>query len=167
MQASPSGRPGGSTAQLDRAGGGSAPERREQDVGPPAAARRRGRRYDPRGSYGAARGAARTTERSYTVLLYSDDPQVRDRMRLAIGTRPAADLSVEFVDASTYDEASGWSTTTRSTCWCSTARRRPAGGLGIARQLKDEIADAPPDLRGDRPRRRPLARRVRPGRRAR
>ena len=25
----------------------------------------------------------------YTVLLYSDDPQVRDRIRLAIGTRPA------------------------------------------------------------------------------
>ena len=42
------------------------------------------------------------TERSYTVLLYSDDPQVRERMRLAIGARPAKDLKVRFVEASTY-----------------------------------------------------------------
>ena len=40
----------------------------------------------------------------HTVLLYSDDPEVRDRMRMAIGGRPAADLSVKFVDASTYAE---------------------------------------------------------------
>ena len=29
---------------------------------------------------------------------------LRDRFRLAIGTRPAADLSVEFTDASTWEE---------------------------------------------------------------
>ncbi|HEX8632326.1 MAG TPA: hypothetical protein VF755_29560, partial [Catenuloplanes sp.] len=39
-----------------------------------------------------------------TVLLYSDDPKVRDQMRLAIGPRPALDLTVEFVDASTWEE---------------------------------------------------------------
>ena len=31
-------------------------------------------------------------------------PEVRDRMRLAIGTRPAADLTVEFVEAVDHDE---------------------------------------------------------------
>ena len=36
----------------------------------------------------------------YTVLLYSDDLAVRDRIRMAIGVRPAADLAVEFADAS-------------------------------------------------------------------
>ncbi len=30
----------------------------------------------------------------YTVLLYSDDVAVRDRIRLAIGTRPAVDLEI-------------------------------------------------------------------------
>lgn len=44
------------------------------------------------------------TERVHTVLLYSDDPQVRDRMRLAVGTRPASDLTVEFLDAADYAE---------------------------------------------------------------
>ena len=30
---------------------------------------------------------------THTVLLYSDDPAVRDRIRQAIGTKPAADLT--------------------------------------------------------------------------
>ena len=58
----------------------------------------------------------RMSDRRYTVLLYSDDPQVRDRMRLAIGTRPAADLTVEFVEAADLRRVRPrWSTTTRST----------------------------------------------------
>ena len=66
-------------------------------------------------------------------------------MRLAIGARPAADLAVRFVEASTQDEVHPAARLLRtSTCWCSTARRAPAGGLGIARQLKDEIDDCPP-----------------------
>ena len=40
----------------------------------------------------------------HTVLLYSDDPEVRHRMRLAIGSRPAADLSVTFIEAAAYGE---------------------------------------------------------------
>ena len=40
----------------------------------------------------------------YTVLLYSNDAAVRDRIRLAIGPRPAADLRIEFVDATTWEE---------------------------------------------------------------
>ena len=55
------------------------------------------------------------SDRLCTVLLYSDDPQVRDRMRLAVGTRPAPGLEIEFVEAPTTPSASGWSTTTRST----------------------------------------------------
>jgi hypothetical protein len=39
-----------------------------------------------------------------TVLLYSDDPEVRHTMRLAIGTRPAPDLQVRFIEAGTHDE---------------------------------------------------------------
>ena len=39
-----------------------------------------------------------------TVLLYSDDPRVRDRMRLAIGPRPARDLEVEFVECDSFEQ---------------------------------------------------------------
>ncbi len=81
---------------------------------------------------------------TYTVLLYSDDPAVRDRMRLAIGTRPAADLSVEFVDASRYDECLRLIDTYDIDLLVLDGEAAPAGGLGIARQLRDEVADCPP-----------------------
>jgi DNA-binding response OmpR family regulator len=86
----------------------------------------------------------------FVVLLYSDDQQVRDRMRLAIGGRPAADLTVRFVETSSYAE----------TVKCVDAgvdghevdllvldgEASPGGGLGIARQLRDEVPDAPPTV---------------------
>ncbi|MEV6929221.1 hypothetical protein AB0M46_32680 [Dactylosporangium sp. NPDC051485] len=80
----------------------------------------------------------------HIVLLYSDDPEVRDRMRLAIGTRPAADLTVKFVDASTYAEVVKLVDTTDIDLLVLDGEATPGGGLGIARQLKDEITDAPP-----------------------
>jgi len=81
---------------------------------------------------------------TYTVLLYSDDPQVRDRMRLAIGTRPAADLAVEFVDASTSGECIRLIDTYDIDLLVLDGEATPAGGLGIARQLRDEVAQCPP-----------------------
>jgi DNA-binding response OmpR family regulator len=81
---------------------------------------------------------------TYTVLLYSDDPQVRDRIRLAIGTRPAPDLDVEFVDAVTYDECIRLIDTYDIDLLVLDGEAAPAGGLGIARQLRDELAQPPP-----------------------
>lgn len=80
----------------------------------------------------------------HTVLLYSDDPEVRDRMRMAIGSRPAADLSVKFVDASTYAEVVQLVDDTDVDLLVLDGEATPGGGLGIARQLKDEITDPPP-----------------------
>jgi DNA-binding NarL/FixJ family response regulator len=84
------------------------------------------------------------TERSYTVLLYSDDPQVRERMRLAIGTRPARDLVVRFVDSSTYAETVRLLDDEEIDLLLLDGEATPGGGLGIARQLQDEYPDAPP-----------------------
>jgi DNA-binding response OmpR family regulator len=80
----------------------------------------------------------------HTVLLYSDDPEVRDRMRLAIGSRPAADLSVRFVDASTYAEVVRTVDDTDIDLLVLDGEASPGGGLGIARQLRDEVTDPPP-----------------------
>jgi DNA-binding response OmpR family regulator len=80
----------------------------------------------------------------HTVLLYSDDPEVRDRMRLAIGSRPATDLSVRFVDASTYAEVVRTVDDTDIDLLVLDGEASPGGGLGIARQLKDEVTDPPP-----------------------
>jgi len=79
-----------------------------------------------------------------TVLLYSDDPQVRDRMRMAIGPRPAEDLVVRFVDASTYDEVVALVDDTDVDLLVLDGEAAPAGGLGIARQVRDELDDPPP-----------------------
>jgi hypothetical protein len=81
---------------------------------------------------------------TYTVLLYSDDPAVRDRIRLAIGPRPAADLSIEFVDASTWEECRRLLDDYEIDLMVLDGEAAPAGGLGIARQTKDEYAEPPP-----------------------
>jgi DNA-binding response OmpR family regulator len=80
----------------------------------------------------------------HTVLLYSDDAEVRDRMRLAIGSRPAADLTVRFVEASTYAEVVRLVDDTEIDLLVLDGEASPGGGLGIARQLRDEVTDAPP-----------------------
>lgn len=82
--------------------------------------------------------------RTSTVLLYSDDPAVRARMRSAIGTRPAADLAVTFVEASTHGEVIRLVDRSDFDLLVLDGEATPSGGLGIARQLKDEIRDCPP-----------------------
>jgi DNA-binding response OmpR family regulator len=78
------------------------------------------------------------------VLLYSDDPAVRERMRLAIGQEPAADLSVRFLEVSTYDQVIRELDGDRVDLLVLDGEATPTGGIGIARQLRDEYADAPP-----------------------
>ena len=80
----------------------------------------------------------------YTVLLYSDDIAVRDRIRLAIGPRPAADLAIEFVDAATWEECRILLDDFEIDLMVLDGEAAPAGGLGIARQTKDEYLNPPP-----------------------
>jgi DNA-binding response OmpR family regulator len=80
----------------------------------------------------------------YTILLYSDDPVVRHRMRLAIGERPAPDLELTFVESDSYREVVRLLDTTDVDLLVLDGEAAPAGGIGIARQLHDEYADAPP-----------------------
>src|SRR5439155_24433635 len=76
---------------------------------PPTGARPRGAtercpragKYDPLRRWrtrGATKMTSASTPTSRTVLLYSDDEKIRERMRLAVGTRPAADLKVTFLE---------------------------------------------------------------------
>jgi DNA-binding response OmpR family regulator len=81
---------------------------------------------------------------TFTVLLYSDDSAVRDRIRLAIGVRPAADLAVEFVDAATWEDCRNLLDKYEIDLMVLDGEAAPAGGLGIARQTKDEYATPPP-----------------------
>lgn len=81
-----------------------------------------------------------------TVLLYSDDPKVRERMRLAIGTRPAPGLAVRFLEASDHDEVVRMVDRWRIDLLVLDGEAAPAGGIGLARQLKDEFDDCPPTV---------------------
>lgn len=81
---------------------------------------------------------------TYTVLLYSDKPAVRDRIRAAIGTKPASDMMVRFVDAATYDQCIGIVDSADVSLLILDGEAQPSGGLGIARQLRDEVEACPP-----------------------
>lgn len=84
---------------------------------------------------------------AFTVLVYSDDAAVRDAVRTAVGRRPDKDLGrLEWVEAATGDavvkavDAGGIDLAILDgEAW-------PTGGLGLAKQIKDEIADAPATL---------------------
>lgn len=82
-----------------------------------------------------------------TVLVYSDDRNTRDQVRLALGRRPASDLPhVEFVDAATE-----WAVMDRLAkggvdLAILDGEAVPAGGLGICRTVKQELFRSPPVL---------------------
>jgi DNA-binding response OmpR family regulator len=88
-----------------------------------------------------------TPESTMTVLVYSDDRTTREKVRLAVGRRPAADLpQVEFLECATAPavlealEAGGVGVVVLD------GEAAPVGGLGLARQIKDEIYRCPPVL---------------------
>ena len=88
-----------------------------------------------------------TAEPTMTILVYSDDRSTREKVRLAIGRRPAADLpGVEFFECATQPavlkalDAGGIDVVVLD------GEAAPSGGLGLARQIKDEIYRCPPVL---------------------
>ncbi len=81
------------------------------------------------------------------VLVYSDDVEVRQQVMLALGRRPHPDLpEVEYVEVATEPvviqnmDAGGIALAILD------GEAVPAGGMGIAKQLKDEIFRCPPLL---------------------
>jgi len=88
-----------------------------------------------------------TTQPTMTILVYSDDRATREKVRLAVGRRPAADLPrVEYFEVATHAavmkalDAGGIDVAVLD------GEAVPAGGMGIARSLKDEVFEAPPVL---------------------
>ena len=87
------------------------------------------------------------TESAVRVLVYSDDRTVRDRVRLALGRRPAKDVpTLDYHEVATPPavisamDAGGYDLVILD------GEAVPAGGLGLCRQLKDEIFECPPVL---------------------
>ncbi|MBK8447597.1 MAG: hypothetical protein IPL41_13215 [Micropruina sp.] len=81
------------------------------------------------------------------ILLYSDDRTTRQQVRLALGRRVAADLpELEIFEAATQPAVLAAVDAGGLDLLILDGEATPAGGLGLAKQLKDEIADCPPTL---------------------
>ncbi len=95
-------------------------------------------------SDGHGPGTGGSAQRTHRVLVYSDDPAVRAQVRTAIGRRPARDLGrIEWVEVdsgpkvvATVDAGGVDLAIFDGEAW-------PTGGLGLSKQLKDEIRDCP------------------------
>jgi DNA-binding response OmpR family regulator len=81
------------------------------------------------------------------ILVYSDNPRTREQVRLALGKRVHPDLpELTYLEVATgpmvirqMDEG-GFDLVILD------GEAAPTGGMGIAKQLKDEITDCPPIL---------------------
>ena len=86
-------------------------------------------------------------QRTHTVVVYSDDAAVRDQVRRAVGRRPAPDLGrVEWAECSTGDEVLRTVDAGGVDLVVLDGEAWPTGGLGLAKQMKDELRDCPPVL---------------------
>lgn len=81
------------------------------------------------------------------VLVYSDDRNTREQVRMALGRRPAADLPpVAFVDAATDWAVQDLLRSGDFALVILDGEATPAGGLGVCRTIKEEVFHAPPIL---------------------
>lgn len=81
------------------------------------------------------------------VVVYSDDAAVRDQVRSAVGRRPAPDVGrIEWVECATGDEVLRAVDAGGVDLVVLDAEAWPTGGLGLAKQMKDELKDCPPAL---------------------
>jgi len=81
------------------------------------------------------------------IVVYSDDSSVRESVRLALGRRPAPELpEVDFVECATGPALLRRMDGGDIDLAILDGEAAPTGGMGICRQLKDEIYRCPPVL---------------------
>jgi CheY-like chemotaxis protein len=88
-----------------------------------------------------------TAPQPLRILVYSDDSDTRSQVILALGKRPHPDLpTVEYVEVATEPVVIQQMDTGAIDLAILDGEAVPAGGMGIAKQLKDEIFRCPPVL---------------------
>lgn len=82
---------------------------------------------------------------SSSVLVFSHRAEVRDAIVNAVGRRPAPDLGrVTFIEVGTVAEVLMEMDAGAVDLAILDGEAQPTGGIGLCRQLKDEITDCPP-----------------------
>jgi DNA-binding response OmpR family regulator len=85
--------------------------------------------------------------KAVNVLLYSDDVDTRAQVKLAIGRRAAADLPpVAWTEVATHAAVVAAVDAGGLDVLILDGEAAPSGGMGLCKQLKDEIYRCPPVL---------------------
>ncbi|HEX2298768.1 MAG TPA: hypothetical protein VHH34_09660 [Pseudonocardiaceae bacterium] len=80
-----------------------------------------------------------------TVLVFSHRPEVREAIMSAVGRRPAPDLArLSYVEAGTIAEVLAAVDAGSVDLAILDGEAQPTGGMGLSRQLKNEITPCPP-----------------------
>jgi DNA-binding response OmpR family regulator len=88
-----------------------------------------------------------SSDATMTVLVYSDDVNTRGQVKLAVGRRPAPEVPrVEYLECATEPAVIAALDAGGVDVCVLDGEAVPAGGMGICRQLKDEIFQCPPVL---------------------
>jgi DNA-binding response OmpR family regulator len=81
------------------------------------------------------------------ILVYSDDADTRTQVILALGRRPHPDLpEAQYIEVATEPVVLQQMDSGQIDLAILDGEAVPAGGMGIAKQLKDEIYQCPPIL---------------------
>lgn len=89
---------------------------------------------------------------SAKIAIYSDDSSVRQAVKLALGSSLSGGIAIEIIEFATADalrqfvdqrDAKG---DVRVDLFILDGEAVPEGGLGVARQLKDEVFNCPPSI---------------------
>jgi DNA-binding response OmpR family regulator len=82
---------------------------------------------------------------SIAVLVYSQRPEVRAEVRNAVGRRAAGDLGrIDWIECSNYSQVRDQLDSGDIALAILDGDAQPTGGVGLARQFKNEIRDCPP-----------------------
>jgi CheY-like chemotaxis protein len=93
----------------------------------------------------SATGPGPRTEQPLTVLLYSNSADVRAQVRTAVGRRPAPDVGrIDWVECSTNFHLIEQLDEGGIDLLLLDGEAQPTGGMGLARQFKNEYDDCPP-----------------------
>lgn len=85
------------------------------------------------------------SEQSTRILVFSHRPEVRESIISAVGRRPATDLGrVDYVEAAGVADVLAEMDAGEVDLAILDGEAQPTGGIGLCRQLKNEIDDCPP-----------------------
>jgi DNA-binding response OmpR family regulator len=88
--------------------------------------------------------AADTSSLPAGVLVFSHRPEVREAVRTAVGRRPAADVGpLHWIECATGDDVITTVERGGIDLCILDGEAQPTGGLAIARQMEQELADRP------------------------